>query len=75
MEDDDGLIHGFVGLDIEIDAQVMISEEQLVVKMRIPVTNLHLNMVPVKLVTDEKEFCEEHIISQRISLIPGRCTG
>lgn len=69
-EDDDGLYTRLsVGLDIEIDAQVMISEEQLVIEDAYSCDyNLHLNMVPVKLVTDEKEFCEEHIISQRISL-------
>jgi len=69
-EDADGLFTRLsVNLDIDIDAQSMVSEEQLVIEDAYSCDcNLELNMVPVKLVTDEREFCEDHLVTQRISL-------
>ncbi|NMA66878.1 MAG: DUF3794 domain-containing protein [Clostridiaceae bacterium] len=70
VEDDDGLFTRLsVTLDVEIDAQTMVSEEQLVIEDAYSCDHrLDLDMVPVKVVNEEKEFCEEYLLTQRINL-------
>ncbi len=70
MEDNDGLNTQIsVNMEVEIDAQVMAHEEEILIDDAYSLDfNLALNKTPLNIVTDEKEFCETCEINQRIHL-------
>lgn len=69
-EDDDGLYTRLsVNLEIEVDTQAMVNEEQMVIEDAYSCEcRMELGKLPVKVTSDAREFCEEAVISQRISL-------
>lgn len=69
-EDDDGLYTRLsINLELEIDTQAMANEEQIVIDDAYSCNyRMELTKMPIKVVTDAREFCEELVVSQRISL-------
>ncbi len=68
LEDNDGLNTQLsVSMEVEIDAQAMLHEEQTIVEDAYSVDfMLALNKTTLTVVTDEREFCENHELNQRI---------
>lgn len=70
VEDSDGLYTQVsVSMEIEVNAQAMKHEEQIIVEDAYSLDSMiTLNKVPINLTTDERELCENHEASTRIRL-------
>ena len=68
VEDNDGLNTQLsVSMEVEINAQAMLHEEQIIIEDAYSVDFLMaLNKTTLNVVTDEREFCETHELNQRI---------
>jgi hypothetical protein len=70
VEDNDGMnTQVSVNMEVEIDAQAMAHEEEILIDDAYSVEfQMSLNKTPMNLITDEKEFCEVYEMTQRIHL-------
>lgn len=70
VEDTDGMFTQIsVSMEIEVDAQAMKHEEQVIVDDAYSLDSMiNLNKAPVNLTTDERELCENHEAAARVRL-------